>query len=178
MSTKNYLLPINILLDKYPSYCQTVVNLMYLQIPTRLQSEDNMASKCTIEQQLQVILNDSNQKRVAAKQVAARIREVSKLAKATLSRTARREYYNRKIRLIEWALSIFSEYNRVLSFEHDQHLGLVVVVRLADGSAVHAPLKNFNARNLIDLNKLPYRTTLKPDRLAKPVALTAQLSFN
>lgn len=97
----------------------------------------------------------------AATTLTKRIRRRNLEAKVIFGRSARRRAYDLKTRLVELALTTLPEFFNVVSFEFAERHGIIVLVRLADGGFVHVPRKSFTfARHLIDLNVLPYESTL------------------
>ena len=98
----------------------------------------------------------------AARRLAARIRYANWLSKHANTNAGRAQAYRLKARQVSHGLMKFPRWFRILSYEQHQHLGLLLVVQLADFSRVHIPYDSLHetVRETINVEQLPSRRTL------------------
>lgn len=105
-------------------------------------------------------INDSDERKKVAQDLAARIRIANRIAKVAVNKRSRSLAYQLKIELAEAGLRRFAEYFRILSWEFDTRLGTVLLVKIGDSTLIHLPISRMTMVGGLDLRRLPKRITL------------------
>jgi hypothetical protein len=102
------------------------------------------------------------QERQAAHRLGAQILHANWLSKNALNCNSRTSAYRVKAAKVAHGLVQFGRWFRVLSYELHPRLGLLLVVRLPNGSRVHIPYEHLNeaARATLNLAFVPSHRTL------------------
>lgn len=120
-------------------------------------SYDRMLAEGSLKSKLEGILNDPTNKKVAAKQLSARIHEINRKAKSTTDCVERMRLYRLKAELV-----LFGEEHDLgvmpVSWEWDARSKCAVILYRLSKGTVH--LLSTCIRAPIDLRRLPRRETL------------------
>lgn len=124
--------------------------------------------------ELNTHLTSEKETRQIALRLADQIKFASWLGKNARRRNGRDIAYQVKAEKISNCLLHFGRFFKVKSYEPHEKLGTLLVVKLADGSKVHIPLRNLTgeAKSLVNLGNLAVRITL-PKRSYGSLALAA-----
>lgn len=97
-------------------------------------------------------LTRKNEIRRTALRLTEQIKIASWLGKRALNRGGRRSAYTIKAEKLSNGLLHFNGFFKVKSYEQHEKLGILVVVKLADKSLVHIPLKHLTKEVQASIN--------------------------
>lgn len=105
-------------------------------------------------------INDSDERKKVAQDLAARIRTANRVAKVAANNRSRSLAYRLKVELAEAGMRRFEEFFRILSWEYHFRLGTVLLMKIGDSTLIHVPISQMTMVADLDLRRLPKKITL------------------